>query len=385
MKKFDLIDYFRNKGLISWLPQYMLNEFFNSKKSKKNDNEPIHIIFSVADHFEPFHGGVDLKNAEARVKAWVEEYPKIADRHKDSDGRKPQHTWFYPPHNDLRFLKDLTDLCNKGYGEIEMHLHHNRMDPFPDNSQTLRKKILKCIEDYARYGIFCLPDGTKKFAFVHGDWSLDNSRGKEICGVNDEITILKECGCFADFTFPSLGDAQPSMINKMFYCKDITDKPKSYNKGKEVKVDGKTWGDLLIVSGIIGLRWKSRIHAIKPSIEASNLDYSDKPFDARIDYLIENAVTIQGRPEWKFIKLHTHGAKEQSWDSLFGDSAEKMYNYLNKNYNDGEKYMLHYATAREMYNIIKAAEAGQKGNPGLYRDFEIPPYVYVNNCVKENK
>jgi hypothetical protein len=34
---------------------------------------------------------------------------------------------------------------------------------------------------------------------------------------------------------------------------------------------------------------------------------------------------------------------------------------------------LHYVTAREAYNIIKAAEAGHDGNPTEFRDFDVPP------------
>jgi hypothetical protein len=41
-------------------------------------------------------------------------------------------------------------------------------------------------------------------------------------------------------------------------------------------------------------------------------------------------------------------------------------------YNDGTNYVLHYVTAREVYNIIKAAEAGMQGDPGQYRDYILP-------------
>ncbi len=336
-----------------------------------------HIIFSVVDHYEPFSGSVCFRQAEERVKTWCSEYVNVMQKYCDNDGVVPQHTWFYPPHHDHRFLKDLVGLCEKGFGEIEMHLHHNHMEPYPDTSETLKKKILKCIDDYSKYGVFCLPDGTKKFGFVHGDWSLDNSRGVDFCGVNDEITILKECGCYADFTFPSLGEAQPELINKIYYVKDDPGKPKSYNSGEELIVGGKPWGDLLMIPGIVGLRWKSRTHRFKPSIEASNLDKADYPFAKRIDYWVENAVRIKGRPEWLFIKLHTHGAKEDTWESLFGKHADVMYSYLERKYNDGKNYCLHYVTAREMYNIAKAAEAGKFGNPNDYRDFKIPKYIYL--------
>ena len=46
---------------------------------------------------------------------------------------------------------------------------------------------------------------------------------------------------------------------------------------------------------------------------------------------------------------------------------------LERSYNDGSRYVLHYVTAREAYNIIKAAEAGKSGDPGAWRDFVLPP------------
>jgi len=366
-----------SKGIFYWLPNYLAQRIMSC--GLPSSSKPKHIIFCFVDHFEPFVGGAERSKAQVRVKAWVDGYGQMADKHRDADGKVPQHTWFYPPHHDHIFLENLVDLCKRGYGEIEMHLHHNRMDPFPDTEETLRKKILKCIKDYSKYGIFCLPDGSKRFAFIHGDWSLDNSRGKDICGINNEITILKKCGCYADFTYPSLGRAQPAMVNKIYYAKDNPGKPKSYNWGRELKVGAKLWGDLLIVSGIIGLRWKSRIHKLKPSIEASNIDQSDYPFPERIDYWVKNAVKIKDKPDWHFIKIHTHGAKEASFEHIFGNTASKMYDYLEKEYNDKKKYFLHYVTAREMYNIIKAAEAGEDGDPGAFRDYEIKKYIYIDN------
>ena len=52
-----------------------------------------------------------------------------------------------------------------------------------------------------------------------------------------------------------------------------------------------------------------------------------------------------------------------------------MFTYLEKKYNDGNNYILHYATARECYNIVKAAEAGMQGKPNEYRNFIIKPYI----------
>ncbi len=58
-----------------------------------------------------------------------------------------------------------------------------------------------------------------------------------------------------------------------------------------------------------------------------------------------------------------------------------MLTEVEKNYKDGDKYRLHYMTAREAYNVAKAAEAGHNGNPNEYRDFVLPKYNYTPDSV----
>jgi len=52
------------------------------------------------------------------------------------------------------------------------------------------------------------------------------------------------------------------------------------------------------------------------------------------------------------------------------DREQRPIEYL---YNDGKRWRLHYVTAREMYNLVKAAEAGETGDPGMFRDFVVSP------------
>ena len=58
---------------------------------------------------------------------------------------------------------------------------------------------------------------------------------------------------------------------------------------------------------------------------------------------------------------------------LLGEPMSTMHRYLDEHYNDGKNFKLHYVTAREMYNIIKAAEADEAGSPGDFRDYLIRP------------
>lgn len=347
---------------------------------KRQPKGTIHIMFAFVDHFEPGNRNASLEQQVARVNAWIEGYPRLASRHQDNDGIYPQHTFFFPPHYDTdNHLERIVKLCSQGFGEVEMHLHHDRQAPWPDDESSLRQKLLDCIESFSRYDIFCLPNGQKKFAFIHGDWALANSlkRGAH-CGVNNEISILQETGCYADFTFPVCNETQPKLANTFFYARTEKAQPKSYNiKPVQVKKGASFNKGLMLIQGIIGLRWKSRIHRFIPSIEQSNVDVSDYPFRERIDYWVKKGLHVKGKRNWIFIKIHAHGAREEDRDILLGKSCDDMFSYLESNYNDGEKFVLHYVSAREMYNIIKAAEAGNEGDPNQYRSYIIPRYTYL--------
>jgi len=60
----------------------------------------------------------------------------------------------------------------------------------------------------------------------------------------------------------------------------------------------------------------------------------------------------------------------QSSDVLLSDQLDNILSDLEKRFKRPPLH-LHYVTAREMYNIAKAPEAGKTGNPNAYRDFAI--------------
>ena len=53
---------------------------------------------------------------------------------------------------------------------------------------------------------------------------------------------------------------------------------------------------------------------------------------------------------------------------------KNLFSELETRYNDGKSWKLHYITAREAYNIVKAAEKGRAGDPHHFRDYVIQPY-----------
>jgi hypothetical protein len=80
-------------------------------------------------------------------------------------------------------------------------------------------------------------------------------------------------------------------------------------------------------------------------------------------------IHVQGQPNWVFIKLHTHGGAPSNMATLLADPMRRFYDHLLAEYNDGAKYRLHFVTAREIVNILHAAEDGKTGNAGQFRDY----------------
>lgn len=64
-------------------------------------------------------------------------------------------------------------------------------------------------------------------------------------------------------------------------------------------------------------------------------------------------------------------------DTLLGEPMRQAFEYMEQRYNDGHEWKLHYVSARETYNIVKAAEQGLVGDPGSYRDHVIPRPQYA--------
>lgn len=327
-----------------WLPDYISQQF----QHKEPFSGLTHIIFITVDHYEP---GLGDKGAKINHE-WLDNYRKLAERHKDSYGRVPQHTWFYAyDHKNELVMPDLVNTVRDGFGEIEFHWHHNH-----DNNVGFPAKLAEGVAWFNRYGAMIDANGRKSFAFIHGNWSLDNAKGDRYCGVSRELDILKSQGCYADFTFPAFGNvAQPKKINSIYYGAD-DDRNKSYDTGVDATVGRKNSKDLMIFEGPLTLK------------DYGAIETDPFPNNRKIDSWIEANIHVKGRPEWIFIKTFTHGA--QSRKLFFSAVTDDMFSYLEKRYGTGQ-YRLHYATTREAYNIVRAAEDGKTGDPNLYIDYAI--------------
>ena len=367
---FFMLNKAHNKRIFIWLPNYIKYEI--TKQLENNVENTKHIMFLMVDHHEITDIGKELKFLERLIN--------LSIKHTDADGKNLQYTFFYP--YDHFFLDEfnpeviqlIRNKCAKGYGDLELHWHLK-----DETSTSFREKLKDAKRRFNELGALITIDGKEAFAFIHGNWALDNSiveeDGRNRSGVNNELDILREEGCYADFTFPAFGtDAQPRIVNSIYYAVDDPNNPKSYDTGFAVEAGNEKECPqcFMIFPGIISILPFISNKIIY--IDRSNIQDSELPSPRRADNWVKNGISIKGKPDWLFIKLHMHGRLHP--DAILGNDMDRTLTYLKNKYNDGKKFQLHYVTAREAYNIVKAAEAGLSGNPHEFRDFIIKPYKY---------
>lgn len=339
---------------------------------------PVHLILAVADHFEPAIDPEDglervsRSEQERRLEWWREEYPKAADRWRDSDGRPFVHTYFYPAEQyDGGLLEILADHCHSGWGETEVHLHHGI--PEPDTPENARRLLSEFRDHLAyRHGCLALEEGSElpRYAFVHGNFALANSAEGRYCGVDSEMRILAETGCYADFTLPTAPrhPAQTAKINSLYECALPLEKRAPHRRGVDLGVGQVPRLLPLVIQGPL-LTAVKRSFAMRRLVIENGAITAPNPMSLeRLSFWKQAHVHVHGRPEWLFIKLHCHGMDPTQKDVVIGASFQRFLEELTGGA-ESRKETLHFVTTREMVNIALAACDGKEGNPGNYRDY----------------
>lgn len=363
----------RRRAIDRWFVSYLAGY---SRRAARRPGEAVDVLIGIADHFEPSFGRPPRALSEARVRRWLEDYPARLGGFRDSDGRPPRHTFFYPiDEYHEEEIDALAGLCRAGYGEVEVHLHHDG-----DTAEGLRRTLTEYKERLdRRHGL--LPrhrrTGALAYGFVHGNWALDNARPDgRWCGVNNELDVLRETGCYADFTLPSApSPTQTRKINSIYYAVDDPHRPRSHDRGTDVGEGPAPTGALMLIQGPLLLDWRRRKWGLVPRVENGCLQASQPPSPERFDLWLRARVGVRTRPDWAFVKLHTHGAPEANHHALLGDPMVRFHEALARRAAEDPSFRYHYVTAREMYNLARAAEDGWAGSVDDARDYELvwPP------------
>jgi hypothetical protein len=344
-----------------WLPDYLLRQQ-RFDRQRLPAGRPIDVIVLFADHFEPARRFGDEAAVES-VRTWCAAYEQLASKHRDADGRPPQHTWFYRyDYPNPGCLEALSRCVFHGFGEVEFHLHHGY-----DTAESMAATLRSGLDWFGRYGAMRTAEANPRhlFGYVAGNSALDNGAGNDaLSGCDTEVRILAEAGCYGDFTFPALGSpAQPRMTNAIYYATE-DGQPKSYTSGVPLAVGRPASGDLFLLQGPLVIDWRTGY------LDDGALEDDCPAHPRRLGAWLSANVHVAGRPEWVFVKLHTHAMQNRA--SFLGPHSDSTFSAMEEWWNR-PPFRLHYVTAREACNIARAAEAGHSGNPDDYRDFLVPP------------
>lgn len=342
-----------------WLPGYLASRLTSPRRRHGAHCEtPLDVFIAVCDHYEPEWGHPGKRTSLGRVERWHTEYPRLFERFHDSDGRPPQHSYFFPAEEYApEYLDLLTDLHERGLGDVEIHLHHD--NDTPDGLRGTLTDFKHLLHE--QHGLLRRDPETGHivYGFIHGNWALCNSRPDgRWCGVDHELPILLETGCYADFTMPSApSNTQTRTINSIYYASDAPGR-KSHDVGMRAAVGRTPPPDsLLMIQGPLVPNWTERKAGIIPRIENGDLHANQPPTWLRLQNWLKAGVCVEGKPDWLFVKLHTHGAQEANMNMWLGDKVQEFHADLARHAEANPNFRYHYVTAWEMAQRVHAAEA----------------------------
>lgn len=363
---------------LPWLARYPFWRAQESLRRLAAGGRERHLIFIVANHFEPSWNAEYQMLAPSvqleRLEQWCRQARETGDAIRDSDGTPFRHTNFYPAeqyHPDL--LDMLAELQADGFGEVEIHLHHGV--EAPDNAANLRRTLVEFRDLLAEeHNLLArAPDSDKPmYAFVHGNLALANSDGGRCCGVDEEMQILYETGCYADFTLPAAPlRPQVPRINAIYQCGRPLVERAPHRTGPDLRVHDRVRLPL-IMTGPLVFDWRRRVKGLPvPRIEDGVLA-ANYPLDlGRLRNWQSAGISVRGREEWIFIKLYCHGFFDHDQPMMIGDRLRAFFREVIELAERSNEFKLHFASAREAFNIALAAADGRDGNPHLYRDYRL--------------
>ncbi len=372
------------KWNLPWLVRYPFERAAN--RLQQNAFEKKHIIFTIADHFEPSwsaNGLLDLDTQLRRLDDWHLAARKTGEALLDADGTKFRHTNFYPAEQyDRRILEKMAELQAEGLGETEIHLHHGVEKP--DTAENLRRVLLDfrdCLAEEHRLLSRFDGKGAPQYAFVHGNLALGNSCGGRFCGVDEEMQILADTGCYADLTLASAPDqSQVSMINKIYECGFPLVEKIPHRRGKSLEVGRGNLQLPMILTGPLVFNWTRTIKGVPvPRLEDGALVHN-QPMDlARFNRWKNANVTVKGRTDWIFVKLYCHGFFDHDQAACIGAAAREFFGKIIDNGEKTGAYKIYFASAREAANMAFAAIDGQKGTPAKFRNYRLKTIMEEKN------
>jgi hypothetical protein len=342
------------RNLQIWLPGYLQDRWRAGRRPPAK-----RVWLAITDHYEPYWQTSDDTVAAARVELWMKHWPRVAGEFEDSAGRNPVYGFFYAEEQYQPHLLDrLAELVRAGIGDVEVHLHHDGEgeQDFVDRMSRFTRTLV------SRHGLLRMVDGRPAFGFIHGNWALDNSRpdGRK-CGLNNELSLLIELGCYADFTLPSAPrPMQGRMVNTIYWAQDDPERPKSYDTGIPVRVDPLEEAPhpaLLMIPGPLGITSSllGNGERLTPRVETGEVASYYPPTPGRVRAWLDFAPRLG---DDVFVKLYTHGTQERHSRFLLEHGLRQLFGWMKEAARERGQ-SLYFASAWQLKLAVEAIRRAQ--------------------------
>jgi hypothetical protein len=142
----------------------------------------------------------------------------------------------------------------------------------------------------------------------------------------------------------------------------------------------------VIVDGPLVFDWSRRKAGIPvPRVDDGAMAANYPLSVARFNRWRGANIGVRGRPDWVFVKLYCHGFFPWDYDQMIGEPVRVFWSEVMDLAERTGQFKLHFASAREVFNMIMAAVQNQSGDPGLYRNHSLVQVMDEDSAPKVNE
>src|SRR5207244_2049165 len=113
-------------------------------------------------------------------------------------------------------------------------------------------------------------------------------------GVDDELPLLFETGCYADFTFPAAPDeSQPAVVNQIYWPEGDLARRRAYERGTAARVGEVRRDRILMFEGPLAFALRPG-RFLAPRIENAAVTAADPATPARVRTWVRQGIHLAG-------------------------------------------------------------------------------------------
>jgi hypothetical protein len=113
-----------------------------------------------------------------------------------------------------------------------------------------------------------------------------------------------------------------------------------------------------MIQGPLTIDLENRKWGICPRIDYGNIQGVQPMTLKRLLRWVDAGIVVQGRSDWRFVKIHTHGCDPGNAELLLGKPMRTFHQELAQYAQRRPNFKYHYVTAYEMAQLVHQAEGG---------------------------